>query len=79
MQFQWYHKFSLTNNMSDNVNTTTRGISFDKELIKVADELIPNRSQAAQNGLLEEIKRRIETLNEESQKKYRERLGHLLE
>ena len=79
MQFQWYHKFSLTNNMSDNVNTTTRGISFDKELIKVADELIPNRSQAAQNGLLEEIKRRIETLNEESQKKYRERLSHLLE
>ena len=65
--------------MSDNVNTTTRGISFDKELIKVADELIPNRSQAAQNGLLEEIKRRIETLNEESQKKYRERLSHLLE
>ena len=79
MQFQWYHKFSLTNNMSDNVNTTTRGISFDKELIKLADELIPNRSQAAQNGLLEEIKRRIETLNEKSQTEYRERLSHLLD
>ena len=60
-------------------NTTkiTRGISLDKDLVEVADELLPNRSEAAQNGLLEATMSKIDTLNAPLQEAYKKRLEHL--
>ena len=62
-----------------NITKVTRGISLDKDLIEIADELLPNRSEAAQNGLLEATPKKINTLNEEARKGYLERIKHLLD
>ena len=54
-------------------------MSLDKDLIEIADELIPNRSEAAQNGLLKATLEKINTLNEEAKERYLKRIEHLLD
>lgn len=61
----------------NNTTKITRGISLDKDLVQVADELLPNRSEAAQNGLLEATMSKIDTLNAPLQEAYKKRLAHL--
>lgn len=63
--------------MPNKVTKVTRGISLDEALVEVADQLLPNRSEAAQSGLLEAVKEKIKTLNPELQKEYEGRIAHL--
>ena len=65
--------------MSTNIRKTTKGVSFDKDLLDISDELLPNRSKAAQNGLLEAVMEKIETLNSDLQAQYKSRIKHLLD
>lgn len=64
--------------MSDKINKITKGISFDKELVKVAKELVPNRSEASEKGLLDETLSRINNLKDEKREAYLKRLSHLI-
>lgn len=65
--------------MSNNITKTTAGIAFDKDLLEVSDELLPNRSKAAQNGVLNAVMEKIETLNSDLQAQYKSRIKHLLD
>ena len=59
------------------ITKITKGISFDKELIEVADKIVVNRSRSAQDGLLKTVLKKIENLEPKLQEEYRSRLEHL--
>lgn len=59
------------------ITKITKGVSFDKELIEVADKVLVNRSRSAQEGLLKAVLEKIEIYEPELQKEYRSRLEHL--
>lgn len=61
------------------ITKITKGISFDKELIEVADKLVVNRSRSAQEGLLKAVLEKIENLEPKLQQEYRKRLDHLID
>ena len=62
-----------------NITKVTRGISIDKKLLEVADELLPNRSEIAEAGILRDVLKRIEKQSPESRDEYLKRLSHLLD
>ena len=59
------------------ITKITKGVSFDKELIEVADKVLVNRSRSAQEGLLRAVLEKIEIYEPELQKEYRSRLEYL--
>lgn len=60
-----------------NITKVTKGISLDKDLVAVSDELRINRSEAAQSGLLEAVLCAIEYVHPDKQEEYKKRLVHL--
>ncbi len=61
------------------INKITKGISFDKELIEVASELLPNRSEPANEGLLKAVIAKLESLKPSIKDEYMKRIEHLID
>lgn len=64
--------------MSTKPRTVTTGVSIDEALLKVAEELLPNRSSACQQGILDAVKTKLEMFSPAIKKQYTERLAHLI-
>lgn len=61
----------------DTHNKVAVSVSLDRELLAISGEILINRSEPAQVGILAKVRERIKMLNPELQAEYNDRLKHL--
>lgn len=54
-----------------------RSITIDEKLLDVVNELIPNRSTHAEQGLLDAVINKLDEMKDEVAEPYRARIAHL--
>ena len=54
-----------------------RSVTIDEQLLEVVNELIPNRSIHAQQGLLDAVNHKLDEMKDEVAEPYRARIAHL--